>query len=80
MTSLNAVNDVLTSLPLIVLTYDANTKTLGAHPVFTIAFEMRSPVLTEVCSPYAQLFPWQHTFYVSLNFIRTVGAFDCITC
>ena len=51
-----------------------------AHPVFTKAFEMRYSVLKEVCSPYAQLLPWQHTLYVSPNFIRTVCAFECITC
>ena len=51
-----------------------------AHPVFTKAFEMRYPVFKEVCSPNAQLLPWQHTLFVSLNFIRTVCAFDCITC
>ena len=51
-----------------------------AHPVFTNAFEMRYPVLKEVCSPYAQLLPWKQTVYVSLYFIRTVCAFDCITC
>ena len=34
----------------------------------------------EVCSPYAQLLPWQHTLYISLTFIRTVSAFDCIIC
>ena len=50
------------------------------HPVFTKAFEMRYPVFKEVCSLYAQLLQWQHTLYVSLNFIRTVCAFDCITC
>ena len=43
-----------------------------AHLLFTIAFEMRYPVFKEVCSPYAQLLPWQHTLYVSLNLIRTV--------
>ena len=51
-----------------------------AHLVFTKAFEMRYPVFKEVCSSYAQLLPWQQTLYVSLNFIRTVCAFDCITC
>ena len=53
-----------------------------AHHVFTKAFEMRYPVFKEVCSPYAQLLPWQHALYVSLNFIslRTICAFDCITC
>ena len=40
--------------------------------MFTKAFEMRYPVLKEVCSQYAQLLPWQLTLYVSLNFIRTV--------
>ena len=47
---------------------------LYAQPLFTKAFEMRYPVLKEVCSPYAQLLPWQHALYVSLNFIRTVCA------
>ena len=50
-----------------------------AHPVFTKAFEMWYPVLKEMYSPYAQLLQWQHTLYVSLNFIRTICAFDCIT-
>ena len=50
------------------------------YPVFTKTFEMRYPVLKEVCSLYVQLFPWQHTLYVSLYFIRTVCAFNCITC
>ena len=51
-----------------------------AHHVFTKAFEMRYPVLKEMYSPYAQLLPWQHTLYVSLNFIRTICAFDRTTC
>ena len=55
-------------------------KPIYAHPVFTKAFEMRYPVSKEVCSPYAQLLPWKHTLYILLNFIRTVCAFDCVTC
>ena len=51
-----------------------------AHPVFTKAFETRYPVFKKVCSPYAQPLPWQHALYISLNFIKTVCAFDCITC
>ena len=43
--------------------------------MFTKAFEMRYPVFKEVGSPYAQLLPWQHTLFVSLNLIRTVCAF-----
>ena len=31
--------------------------------MFTKSFEMRYPVLKEVCSPYAKLLPWQHTLY-----------------
>ena len=34
-----------------------------AYPMFTKSFEMRYPVLKEVCSPYAKLLPWQHTLY-----------------
>ena len=51
-----------------------------AHSVFTKASEMRYPVLKVMYSPYAQLLPWQHTLAVSLNFIRYICAFDCITC
>ena len=50
-----------------------------AYPVFTIAFEMRYPILKVMYGPYAQLLPWQHTLYVPLNFIRTICAFDCTT-
>ena len=50
------------------------------HIVFTKAFEMMYPVFKELCRPYAQLLPWQHTLYLSLNFITDVCAFDCITC
>ena len=51
-----------------------------AHLMVTKAFEVRYPVFKEVCSQNAQLLPWQHTLYVSLNFIKTVCAFDCNTC
>ena len=39
---------------------------------------MRYPVLKVMYSLYAQLLPWQHTLYVSLNVIRTICAFDCV--
>ena len=41
-------------------------KPTHAHPVFTKAFEMRYHVFKEVCSPYAQLLPWQHTYMYHL--------------
>ena len=55
-------------------------KPTNAHPVFTKAFEMRFPFLKVMYSPYAQLLPWQHTLYGLLKSIRTIFAFDCITC
>ena len=96
MTSFNVVNDVLTSTPLgqhmtlkqrrqeqyfkNVPCFCKSDVYAIAHPMFTKAFEMRYPALKVMYSPYAQPLPWQHTLYVSLNFIRTIFSFDCIAC
>ena len=42
-----------------------------AHHVFTKAFEMRYPVLKVMYSQYAQLLPWQHTFFYTYHLISS---------
>ena len=39
-----------------------------------LAIKVKSEICTkkEMCSPYAQLLPWQHTLYVSLDFLDLI--------
>ena len=41
---------------------------------------MMQCALKEVGAAEAQMLPWQHTSYLSLNFVRNICGFDSIIC